>query len=65
VTSYTPIGFPAIGYTASPGIAVLTGGCGTAAKSSDEIGRLGAELLVEGRIIDTEYATDFAPAFSA
>ncbi|MET0173365.1 MAG: FAD-dependent oxidoreductase [Agrobacterium vaccinii] len=65
VTSYTPSGFPAIGYTASPSIAVLTGGCGTAAKSSDEIGRLGAELLVEGRIIDTEYATDFAPAFSA
>ncbi|GAK69222.1 putative oxidoreductase [Agrobacterium rubi TR3 = NBRC 13261] len=65
VTSYTPSGFPAIGYTASPGIAVLTGGCGAAAKSSDEIGRLGAELLVEGRIIDTEYAADFAPAFSA
>ncbi len=64
VTSYTPSGFPAIGYTASPGIAVLTGGCGTAAKSSDEIGRLGAELLVEGRIIDTEYAADFAPVFS-
>ncbi|WP_284776388.1 FAD-dependent oxidoreductase [Agrobacterium sp. lyk4-40-TYG-31] len=65
VTSYTPSGFPAIGYTASPGIAVLTGGCGTAAKSSDEIGRLGAELLVKGRIIDTEYAADFAPVFSA
>ncbi len=65
VTSYTPSGFPAIGYTASPGIAVLTGGCGAAAKSSDEIGRLGAELLVEGRIIDTEYAADFAPVFSA
>ncbi|UHS57038.1 FAD-dependent oxidoreductase [Agrobacterium vaccinii] len=64
VTSYTSSGFPAIGYTASPSIAVLTGGCGAAAKSSDEIGRLGAELLVEGRI-DTEYAADFAPVFSA
>ena len=65
VTSYTPTGFPAIGFTAAPSIAVLTGGCGAAAKSSDEIGRLGAQLLVEGRIIDTEYAADFAPVFSA
>ncbi|MBN7808760.1 FAD-dependent oxidoreductase [Agrobacterium rosae] len=65
VTSYTSSGFPAIGYTASPSIAVLTGGCGAAAKSSDEIGRLGAELLVEGQIIDTGYEADFAPVFSA
>ncbi len=65
VTSYTPSGFPAIGYTASSNIAVLTGGCGAAAKSSDEIGRLGAELLVEGRIIDTGYEADFAPVFSS
>ena len=65
VTSYTRSGFPAIGYTASPSIAVLTGGCGAAAKSSDEIGRLGAELLVEGQIIDTGYEADFAPVFSA
>lgn len=65
VTSYTPSGFPAIGYTASPNIAVLTGGCGAAAKSSDEIGRLGAELLVEGAIVDDGYEADFAPAFRA
>ena len=65
VTSYTPTGFPAIGYTASSSIAVLTGGCGSAAKSSDEIGRLGAQLLVEGQIIDGDYETDFAPVFSA
>ncbi|WP_320196414.1 NAD(P)/FAD-dependent oxidoreductase [Agrobacterium rosae] len=65
VTSYTRSGFPAIGYTASPSIAVLTGGCGAAAKSSDEIGRLGAELLVEGQIIDKGYETDFAPVFSS
>jgi len=65
VTSYTPSGFPAIGYTASSNIAVLTGGCGAAAKSSDEIGRLGAELLVEGRIIDTGYEADFSPNFCA
>lgn len=65
VTSYTPSGFPAIGYTASPNIAVLTGGCGAAAKSSDEIGRLGAELLVEGAIVDDGYEADFTPAFRA
>jgi sarcosine oxidase len=36
---------------------------GTSAKSSDEIGRLGAELLLAGRIKDQGYATDFAPYF--
>lgn len=65
VTSYTPSGFPAVGYTSSPNIAVLTGGCGAAAKSCDEIGRLGAELLVEGAVIDQGYEADFAPSFSA
>jgi sarcosine oxidase len=65
VTSFTPTGFPAIGYTSSPSIAVLTGGCGSAAKSSDEIGRLGAQLLVEGHIIEGDYKADFAPVFSA
>lgn len=63
VTSYTPSGFPAIGYTASANIAVLTGGCGAAAKSCDEIGRLGAKLLVDGAIGDEGYETDFAPLF--
>ncbi|TCL74978.1 hypothetical protein EV286_102542 [Rhizobium sp. BK251] len=52
-----------IGYTSSPRIAVLTGGCGTAAKSSDEIGRLGAELLLRGGIKDAGYAADFAAYF--
>ena len=41
----------------------LRSGCGAAAKSSDEIGRLGASLLLEGRINDPAYATDFAPDF--
>ncbi|MDI7863776.1 FAD-binding oxidoreductase [Rhizobiaceae bacterium n13] len=63
VTTFTPTGYPAIGYTASPRIAVMTGGCGAAAKSSDEIGRLGAELLLAGGIKDTTYETDFAPLF--
>ncbi len=63
VVSFTPSGHPMIGYTASPRIGVLTGGCGTAAKSSDEIGRLGALLLLEGRINGQGYATDFKPYF--
>ncbi len=63
VVSFTPSGHPMIGYTASPRIGILTGGCGTAAKSSDEIGRLGALLLLEGRINGQGYATDFKPYF--
>jgi sarcosine oxidase len=63
VVSKTAGGYPAIGFTASPHIAVLTGGCGAAAKSSDEIGRLGAELIFEGAIGDPGYITDFAPVF--
>lgn len=63
VVSYTKSRYPMIGYSASPHIAVLTGCMGTSAKSSDEIGRLGAELILSGRIKDQGYATDFAPYF--
>ncbi|MEW9523987.1 FAD-dependent oxidoreductase [Agrobacterium radiobacter] len=63
VVSKTGSGYPAIGFTASPRIAVLTGGNGTAAKSSDEIGRLGAVLLRDGEIADGAFSTDFKPAF--
>ncbi|MCZ7851280.1 FAD-dependent oxidoreductase [Agrobacterium salinitolerans] len=63
VVSKTQSGYPAIGFTASPHIAVLTGGNGTAAKSSDEIGRLGALLLRDGQIADGAFSTDFKPAF--
>ncbi|MEF0938834.1 NAD(P)/FAD-dependent oxidoreductase [Rhizobium sp. BR 362] len=63
--SYSPTKYPMIGYTSSPRIAVLTGGCGTAGKSSDEIGRLGAELLLQGRINDDGYHTDFSAHFRA
>ena len=62
VTSFTPENYPSIGF-ASEHIAVLTGGCGAAAKSSDEIGRLGAELLQHGRIIDEVYGDVFQPVF--
>lgn len=45
VVTYTAHGYPYIGQAAE-GIYVATGGCGAAAKSSNEIGRMGA-LLVE------------------
>jgi glycine/D-amino acid oxidase-like deaminating enzyme len=63
VTSYSPTSYPMIDYTASPRVAVMTGCGGTSAKSSDEIGRLGAELLLEGRINDDAYSTDFSAHF--
>ncbi|EGE58505.1 UNVERIFIED_ORG: sarcosine oxidase [Rhizobium esperanzae] len=63
VVSRTQSGYPMIGYTSSPAIAVMTGCAGTSAKSSDEIGRLGAELLLSGRISEQGYSTDFAPLF--
>ncbi|QLF70855.1 FAD-binding oxidoreductase [Peteryoungia desertarenae] len=62
VTSFTPGNYPAIGF-ASERVAVLTGGCGAAAKSSDEIGRLGAELMLHGRIVDEAYGDVFRPGF--
>ncbi|MCD2173095.1 NAD(P)/FAD-dependent oxidoreductase [Rhizobium sp. C4] len=59
VTSYTSTGYPAIGWVVPGRIAVVTGGCGAAAKSSDEIGRLGAELVFEDRISSFDF--DFSP----
>ncbi|RVN77920.1 FAD-dependent oxidoreductase, partial [Sinorhizobium meliloti] len=53
---------PYIGFV-SDRIAVLTGGNGQAAKSSDEIGRLGAVLVADGRLEADEYETDFAVAY--
>lgn len=64
VTAFTPSGHPAIGYTpGSRRLAVVAGGCGAAAKSSDEIGRLGALLLLEDRIKDPAYVADFTARF--
>jgi sarcosine oxidase len=62
VTAFTRHGYPYIGF-ASDRIAVLTGGNGQAAKSSDEIGRLGAALVMDGRLDAGEYETDFAIAY--
>jgi sarcosine oxidase len=58
VTSFTPTGYPAIALTESNRIGVLSGGCGAAAKSSDEIGRLGAELIHHGCIVDDGYRNE-------
>jgi len=63
VVSKTSSKHPMIGFTSSPNIAVLTGCAGTSAKSSDEIGRLGAELLLTGQIAPQGYRTDFKPSF--
>lgn len=63
VTTYTPHGYPVIGFTGGDRIAVVTGGNGTAAKSSDEIGRLGASLVLNGVLDADEYETDFAVSY--
>lgn len=63
VTSFTRHGLPYIGFAEGSRVAVVTGGNGQAAKSSDEIGRLGAVLLLNGRIDEPEYDADFSVAF--
>ena len=56
-------GYPYIGYTQSSNIAVLTGGNFVSAKSSDEIGRLGAMLLLNGQLTEDEFAAEMSPVF--
>ncbi len=56
VASITRTGYPYIGYTQSSNIAVLTGGNFVSAKSSDEIGRLGAVLLLDGQLAEEDFA---------
>lgn len=63
VASITKTGYPYIGFTDAPNVAVLTGGNFVAAKSSDEIGRLGAQLLFEGALQEREFAAAMAPVF--
>ncbi|MEL7252570.1 MAG: FAD-binding oxidoreductase [Pseudomonadota bacterium] len=60
VTSFTPHGKPLI-QQQTDRIFALTGGNGAGAKCCDEIGRLGAELVMTGRIPPGDYATTFAP----
>ncbi len=69
----TPSGDPYIGWVdeqsvpsaGGPRVAVAIGGNGSAAKSSDEIGRLAAELVSEGDWADSELpAQTFTPVFA-
>ncbi|RUM24280.1 FAD-binding oxidoreductase [Rhizobium vallis] len=64
VANFTPTGYPYIGFTQSPRIGVLTGGNFVAAKSSDELGRLGAVLLAEGRLGDEDFGRELTPIFA-
>jgi sarcosine oxidase len=49
VTSYTRTGYPYADMLPGGRIGVLTGGNGSAAKSADEIGRMGAEMMRAGQ----------------
>ncbi|MCD7110754.1 FAD-dependent oxidoreductase [Rhizobium sp. DKSPLA3] len=64
VVSLTQSGYPYIGYVESDRVAVLAGGNGMAAKSCDEIGRLGASLILDGAVDDDGYTQSFAPIFA-
>ncbi|ANM11433.1 MULTISPECIES: NAD(P)/FAD-dependent oxidoreductase [unclassified Rhizobium] len=64
VANFTPTGYPYAGFTQSPRIAVLTGGNFVAAKSSDELGRLGAVLLTEGELGDQDFGGELTPVFA-
>ncbi|KPH08920.1 UNVERIFIED_ORG: sarcosine oxidase [Rhizobium aethiopicum] len=64
VANFTPTGYPYAGFTQSPRIAVLTGGNFVAAKSSDELGRLGAVLLAEGALGDKDFGGELTPVFA-
>ncbi|MDS7597546.1 FAD-dependent oxidoreductase [Agrobacterium tumefaciens] len=63
VASITRTGYPYIGYTQSSNIAVLTGGNFVSAKSSDELGRLGSVLLLEGQLTEDDFAVQMSPVF--
>ncbi|MBL4769382.1 MAG: FAD-dependent oxidoreductase [Rhodobacteraceae bacterium] len=60
VTSFTPNGNPLI-YSQTERITALTGGNGSGAKSSDELGRLGALAATGELAAETLYQTDFGP----
>jgi sarcosine oxidase len=63
VATFTPTAYPYAGFTSSPRIAVLTGGNFVAAKSSDELGRLGAVLMTQGRLGDEDFGRELTPVF--
>lgn len=63
VATFTPTSYPYAGYTDSPRIAVLTGGNFVAAKSSDELGRLGAVVMTQGRLGEEDFGRELTPVF--
>ena len=62
VVTNTVSGHPYIGWI-SKGLAVAIGGCGAAAKSSDEIGRVAASLFSESGWDSIISEKIFAPIF--
>ncbi|WP_064705600.1 NAD(P)/FAD-dependent oxidoreductase [Rhizobium bangladeshense] len=63
LANFTPTGYPYVGFTQLPRVAVLTGGNFVAAKSSDELGRLGAVLLKDGQLGDEDFGRELTPVF--
>ncbi|KRB61428.1 FAD-dependent oxidoreductase [Rhizobium sp. Root708] len=63
VATFTRTAYPYAGFTASSRIAVLTGGNFVAAKSSDEIGRLGAVLMTDGALGPENFGEQLTPVF--
>jgi len=63
VITGTPTGHPYVGFV-DDGIAVAIAGNGSSAKSSDEIGRLGAALMAAGEWADQLDASIFTPQFA-
>ncbi|SEI12855.1 sarcosine oxidase [Rhizobium tibeticum] len=63
VATFTTSAYPYVGYTGSPRIAVLTGGNFVAAKSSDELGRLGAVIMTQGWLGAEDFGRELTPVF--
>jgi sarcosine oxidase len=61
--SFTATGYPYIARLDSD-TTLLTGGNGSAAKSADELGRLGAVAALGGGLAAEGLGTDFAPVFA-
>ncbi|WP_028746296.1 NAD(P)/FAD-dependent oxidoreductase [Rhizobium mesoamericanum] len=63
VSTFTATKYPYVGYTDSPRIAVLAGGNFVAAKSSDELGRLGAVIMTKGWLGAEDFGRELTPVF--
>lgn len=61
--SFTATGYPYVARL-DAGTTLVTGGNGAAAKSADEIGRLGAVAALGGDLAAEGLGTDFAPVFA-